>query len=157
MLHRLKQVSRLVCAALGVCLLLWLPLSYFFFLAGGFPVPGMVGANFSSVSGVAQLMIIKSVPADSPLLPYTAGFSCSRVSDVRASFPPSKATEMTLKPAPFQLDRLVAYGGSYVSFTAALPIWLIAMGLLLWPGLSLYLHWKRKRRVGFPVGQPAST
>jgi hypothetical protein len=158
MRHYLNHVGRLVCAALGVSLLVWTPLSYlFYFLAGGIPVPGIGGAYLSSVSGVAQLMVVKKVSADSPILPSGTSFSFSRVSTLRAVLPPSLATEMMLRPAPMQLGRIVSPLGDREYFTAASPTWLMAIGLLLWPGLSLYSHLRRDRPPGFTVGQPTST
>ncbi|HEV2296244.1 MAG TPA: hypothetical protein VGR35_20535 [Tepidisphaeraceae bacterium] len=151
MLHRAQRISRIVLLAFGTLLLLWLPASYLIFMGLHCPLPVLDGVNLTCVSGVAQLTIIERFPQS----PTKLRLIHYRVSELRALLPPSKATTMTLTPEAFQFDRVVLPNGKYAATSFALPLWLLALMMLVWPALEWLLRRSRVQRQGFALDHSA--
>jgi hypothetical protein len=149
---QIQLAAKLACGLIGALLLLWTAGSYFISIGGQVPLPLVVGVNVNCVSGLLDCMVIQRAPADSPLLPFSADFGCSRVSNLTNSLPPSTATDMTIHPAMFQWNRTVAHHGAYASMNVAAPTWLLALVFLLWPAVSFLRREVRPQRPMMPRG-----
>ena len=151
MLRRANRICRIVLLAFGTLLLLWFPASYLILIGLHCPLPILNGVNLTCVSGVAQLTIIERFPQS----PTKLRFMHHRVSELRAILPPSTATTMTLTPEPFQFNRVVLRNGKYAATYLALPLWLLALIMLVWPAVDWLLHRSRAQRQGFALEHPA--
>ena len=152
---RLMKVARRVVSVLAVTVLVWPPVSYFIFATFQSPLPSPKAVNLYCVSGVVECIITESGPPDLLESPVRFHYEYEKVSALRNSLPPSKATDMMLHPASFQCARIVALGGLYSVLSVALPMWLITLVLSAWP-IAHFLAVRSHRRVGFPVSVSSS-
>ena len=126
MLRRIARVLRVLVFGAGLSLLLWLPLSFYFFVGLFTPL-----SSTTSVGGGVRFVYY----------PSAFSWSCSY-----GQRPP----EFKGHPAVFFPQVLQWPEGVYV---LDIPLWLLAFLCLAWPVTSFIIHRRRHKR-GFPVVQP---